>query len=64
MSTEIDGIDEHLAKLLAISDAVEDDEIIPPQELEESEAVWQDYLAGRDKGEPLSKVRWELLGHE
>lgn len=64
MSTGIDGIDERLAKLLAINEDEEDEEIIPPEELESSVAAWQDYLSGRDSGEPLSKVRRELLGHE
>ena len=39
MSTGIDGIDERLAQLLEEGDVVEEDEIIPPEELEESEAA-------------------------
>lgn len=27
----------------------DDDEIIPPEEIAESEAAWQDYLGGRDR---------------
>ncbi len=50
VSTGIDGIDQRLAHLLEERDVVEEDEIIPPEELEESEAAWQDYLAGRDPG--------------
>lgn len=46
------------------SEIESDNEIVPPEEFEESEAAWQDYLSGHDKGEPLSKVRRELLGHE
>lgn len=64
VSRGIDRIDERLAKLLEKREVESDDEIIPPEELEESEAAWQDYLAGRDSGEPLTKVRRELLGHE
>ena len=62
MSTEIDGIDERLAQLLAISDVEEDDEIIPPEELEESVAAWQDYLAGRDPGVSLEELKLKLFG--
>ncbi len=64
MTINNDRIDERLAQLLEKHSLVDDDEIIPPEELEESEAAWQDYLAGRDPGEPLEKVRRELLGHE
>jgi hypothetical protein len=62
VSTEIDGIDERLAQLLAISDVEEDDEIIPPEELEESVAAWQDYLAGRDPGVSLEELKLKLFG--
>ncbi|TDA70454.1 MAG: helix-turn-helix domain-containing protein [Clostridia bacterium] len=40
---------------------VEFDEPITPEEAEVSETAWQAYLAGLDKGEPLEKVRRELL---
>ena len=53
MSTEIDRIDERLAQLLAISEVEDDDETIPPEEVEESVAAWQDYKAGRDPGVSL-----------
>ncbi len=64
MLSGIDRINESLAKQLDGCEAGSDDEIISSEELEESEAAWQDYLTGRDSGETLSKVRWELLGHE
>lgn len=60
MSTGLDRIDERLAQLLAISDVEEDDEIIPPEELEESVAAWQDYLAGRDPGVSLEELKLKL----
>lgn len=62
MSTGIDGIDERLAKLLEERDVEESDEIIPPEELEESEAAWQDYLAGRDPGVSLEELKLKLFG--
>ncbi len=42
---------ETLTELVRIPVEVEgDDEIISPEEITESEAAWQDYLAGRDSG--------------
>ena len=57
-----DGIDERLAKLLEERDVEEEDEIIPPEELEESEAAWQDYKAGRDPGVSLEELKLKLFG--
>lgn len=39
-------------------------ELISPAEIAASEAAWQDYLAGRDRGQSLSEVELELLGRE
>ncbi len=39
------------------------DEPLTFEEAEESARAWQDYLDGKDSGEPLSKVREELLGN-
>lgn len=36
-------------------------EILSTQAAAESDAAWQEYTTGRDKGEPLDKVRRELL---
>ena len=43
---------------------VEFDEPLTPEEAKASETAWQAYLAGLDKGEPLEKVRQELLEEE
>lgn len=37
------------------------DQPLTPDEVAESDAAWQEYLAGRDEGEPLRKVRQDLL---
>lgn len=60
MSTELDQIDECLAQLLEERNFAED-EAIPPEELEESEAAWQDYLAGRDPGVSLEELKLKLF---
>ena len=62
MSTGIDRIDERLAQLLAISEVEDDDETIPPEEVEESVAAWQDYKAGRDPGVSLEELKLKLFG--
>jgi len=62
MSTELDQIDERLAELLEERDKFDEDETILSQELEESEAAWQDYLAGRDPGMSLEEVKLKLFG--
>ena len=45
---------------------VEDNETetIPPEEIAESEAAWQDYLAGRDSGISLEELEQELFGEQ
>ena len=57
MSTELDQMDERLAKLLAENSTVDDEEIIPPEELESSEAAWQDYKAGRGASHLCKNIR-------
>lgn len=63
MSTGIDRIDERLTQLLAISEVKDDDETIPPEEVEESFAAWQDYKAGRDSGVFLEELKLKLFSH-
>ena len=50
---------------LAVPEKVESepeyDEPLTTEEAAESEAVWQEYVAGRDEGEPLQKVREDLV---
>ena len=62
MNTDTDRIDQRLAQLLEERDFVDDDEIIPPKELEENEAAWQDYLTGRDPGVFLEELKLKLFG--
>ena len=62
VSTGINRIDERLAQLLAISEVEDDDETIPPEEVEESVAAWQDYKAGRDPGVSLEELKLKLFG--
>jgi len=40
----------------------DDDEIIPAEELAESEAAWQDYLSGRDIGITSTELKCKLFG--
>ena len=40
------------------------DEVIPADAIAESEAAWQDYLAGRDPGMPLEAVELEQFSLE
>lgn len=40
----------------------DDDEIIPSEELAESEAAWQDYLSGRDTGITSTELKRKLFG--
>ncbi len=40
------------------------DEIIPPEEIAESEAAWQDYLAGRDLGVSAAELKLKLFGEK
>ncbi|MEB3339338.1 hypothetical protein [Okeania sp.] len=39
-------------------------ELISSLEISASEAAWQDYQAGRDRGKSLSELELELLGRE
>ena len=40
----------------------DDDEVIPAEELAESEAAWQDYLFGRDSGISSTELKQKLFG--
>ncbi|MFN9673124.1 MAG: hypothetical protein ACK552_11325 [Microcystis sp.] len=40
----------------------DDDEIIPVEELAESQAAWQDYLSGRDTGITSTELKYKLFG--
>ncbi|MGK7885215.1 MAG: hypothetical protein AB4057_11395 [Crocosphaera sp.] len=40
----------------------DENEVIPPEDIAESEAAWQNYLAGQDKGISLEELEEELLG--
>lgn len=54
---------EALTELVCIPVEVEgDDEIIPAEEIIESEAAWQDYLAGRDSGLSSEELKLKLFG--
>jgi hypothetical protein len=64
IQTDRNTVDDQLNRLIALSKTEDDDELIPVNELEESEAAWQDYLSGQDLGESLDIIRQELLKHE
>lgn len=56
---------EELKTIVSISGEVEDnDEIITDEEIAESEAAWQDYLAGRDRGISSKELKQKLLGEK
>ena len=57
------NIEDYTARLLAADDDKEGEEITDEQ-WAQMQAAYQDYLSGRDPGEPLAKVRRELLGHD
>jgi hypothetical protein len=58
-------LSEELKNLLNQGVEVEGDlEVIPAEEIAESEAAWQDYLAGRDRGNSLKELELELFGRE
>jgi hypothetical protein len=40
----------------------DENEVISPEEIAESEAAWQDYLSGKDQGISLEELEQELLG--
>ncbi|GFE70843.1 hypothetical protein [Chroococcus sp. FPU101] len=62
IQTNRNTVDDQLARLMALSET--EDEIIPLNELEESEIAWQEYVSGQDVGETLDAIRQELLKHE
>ena len=54
---------EVLSQLIYSSATVEDsDEVVPSTEIAESEAAFQDYLAGRDRGVSSKALKQQLLG--
>jgi hypothetical protein len=56
---------EALTALIHVAVEVEDDdEVIPPEEIAESEAAWQDYLAGRDPGVSSEELKLKLFGEK
>lgn len=55
--------EDYTAQLLIAAEDEEGEEITD-EEWAEMEAAYQDYLSGRDPGEPLAKVRRELLEHD
>jgi hypothetical protein len=56
---------EDLTALIGVPVEVEgDDEFIPPEEIAESEAAWQDYLAGGDPGVSSEELKLKLFGEK
>lgn len=56
---------EALTALVPVPVEVEDDdEIIQPEEIAESEAAWQDYLAGLDPGVSSEELKLKLFGEK
>ncbi|MCL1465669.1 hypothetical protein [Argonema galeatum] len=56
-------LSEELKNLLDRGVEVEGDlEVIPAEEIAESEAAWQDYLAGRDRGISSKELKQKLFG--
>ncbi len=54
-----------LNKIVKVGGEVEgDDEIIPFDEIEASEAAWQDYLAGKDRGISSQELKLKRLGEK
>ncbi|NES69086.1 MAG: hypothetical protein F6K24_29565 [Okeania sp. SIO2D1] len=45
-------------------EAETEEELISPAEIAASETAWQDYLAGRDRGNSLQELELELFGRE
>ncbi|WP_293176700.1 MULTISPECIES: hypothetical protein [unclassified Microcoleus] len=53
---------EDLKKMIQLREEVaEDDEVISAEEIAESEAAWQDYKAGRDRGISSQELKLKLL---
>ena len=61
MTTQIQKIAQTSEPIVVEGDEAE---IIPPEEIAESEAAWQDYLAGRDSGISLEELEQELFGEQ
>jgi len=58
-------LSEELKNLLDQGVEVEGDlEVIPVEEIAESEAAWQDYLAGRDRGISSKELKQKLFGEK
>lgn len=55
---------EALTALIDVAVEVKDDEVIPPEEIAESEAAWQDYLAGGDPGLSSQELKLKLFGEK
>lgn len=57
---------EDLTAMVGLTVEVEgdEDEIIPPEEIAESEAAWQDYRAGRDRGISSQELKLKLFGEK
>jgi len=45
-------------------EVAEDDEVISAEEIAESEAAWQDYQAGRDRGKSSEGLKLKLFGEK
>ena len=50
--------------LQALLSAPPDDEPLSQEEIAESDAAWEAYVTGRDRGQRLDEVREALLGEE
>lgn len=56
---------EDLKKMIQLREEVaEDDEVISAEEIAESEAGWQDYQAGRDRGISSQEIKLKLFGEK
>jgi hypothetical protein len=56
---------EELKKIVDRGVEVEgEEEVIPAEEIAESEAAWQDYLAGRDRGISSKGLKAKLFGEK
>ncbi|OKH39392.1 hypothetical protein NIES2119_06535 [[Phormidium ambiguum] IAM M-71] len=54
---------EELKTIVNVSEEVEEDaEVMTTEEIAESEAAWEDYLAGRDHGISSKELKQRLLG--
>ncbi len=56
------NIEDYFAQLQAKGEFADDEEEIPPSELAEADAAYQDYLVGRDPGSSLEEVKRKLFG--